>query len=216
MKKKNNIFYTALLAIFALVLHDACNQRSAKNIQETKSGMASDGPADTMKPKPHVLGDVTRGKEVFRFETFGNEGFWFNAMRWQQGLIESKTTPKQMLEMGMHFDIEAIDADLRKKLEAEFKTDLSLQFAPLLNDPATTIALFNSNAIIGLVAKDSDGDKKINILKQDMIGVSCAICHTITDNSAFQLPFGGSAGKRIDGPAPLSLNIGKFLAIAKN
>ncbi len=216
MKKKNNIFYTALLAIFALVLHDACNQRSAKNIQETKPGMASDGPADTMKPKPHVLGDVTRGKEVFRFETFGNEGFWFNAMRWQQGLIESKTTPKQMLEMGMHFDIEAIDADLRKKLEAEFKTDLSLQFAPLLNDPATTIALFNSNAIIGLVAKDSDGDKKINILKQDMIGVSCAICHTITDNSAFQLPFGGSAGKRIDGPAPLSLNIGKFLAIAKN
>ncbi len=216
MKKKNNIFYTALLAIFALVLHDACNQRSAKNIQETKPGMASDGPADTMKPKPHVLGDVTRGKEVFRFETFGNEGFWFNAMRWQQGLIESKTTPKQMLEMGMHFDIEAIDADLRKKLEAEFKTDLSLQFAPLLNDPATTIALFNSNAIIGLVAKDSDGDKKINILKQDMIGVSCAICHTITDNSAFHLPFGGSAGKRIDGPAPLSLNIGKFLAIAKN
>ncbi|MBA3674916.1 MAG: hypothetical protein H0W75_08160, partial [Chitinophagaceae bacterium] len=98
MKKKNNIFYTALLAIFALVLHDACNQRSAKNIQETKPGMASDGPADTMKPKPHVLGDVTRGKEVFRFETFGNEGFWFNAMRWQQGLIESKTTPKQMLE----------------------------------------------------------------------------------------------------------------------
>ncbi len=42
---------------------------------------ASYGPAELQQPKPQPLGNAARGKEVFRFETFGNEGFWFNAMR---------------------------------------------------------------------------------------------------------------------------------------
>ncbi|MEJ7685426.1 MAG: hypothetical protein WKG06_47810 [Segetibacter sp.] len=177
---------------------------------------ASDGPAELQQPEPQPLGDAARGKEVFRFETFGNEGFWFNAMRMQQGMDEAKVTPKQMLAMGLHFDMEALDAGLRKTLEAELKTDLSMQNAPHLNDPKTTVMLINSNAVIGMVPKDSNKDKKINIMEGDMVGVSCALCHTITDASAFNMPGGGSAGKRIDGPAPITLNIGKLLATAKN
>ncbi len=171
-----------------------------------------------MKPKPHILGDVARGKEVFRFETFGNEGFWFNAMRWQQGVIDSKFTPKQMLEIGLQIDTEAegLDAELRQKLAAEFKTDLSPQQAPLLNDVKTTIALLNANAFIGVVAKDKNGDKKLSILEGDVIGLSCAICHTVTDKSFYDMAGAGSAGKRIDGPAPLTFNMGKFLALANN
>jgi cytochrome c2 len=216
--KKIKILSIAILAVFAVVLHNACNDRNPKNIQNTKLGIASDGPADTMKPKPHVLGDATSGKEVFRFETFGNEGFWFNAMRWQQGVVDSKFTPKQMLEIGLQIDTEAegIEAGLRQKLEAEFKTDLSPQQAPLLNDVNTTIALLNANAFIGVVAKDSNGDKKLSILEGDRVGVSCAICHTITDKSFFNMASGGSAGKRIDGPAPLTFNMGRFLALANN
>jgi mono/diheme cytochrome c family protein len=123
-----------------------------------------------------------------------------------------------MLEIGLQIDTEAdgLDTDLRSKLQAEFKTDLSPQHAPLLNDPATTIALLNANAFIGVVAKDSNGDKQLDILAGDMIGVSCAICHTITDKSFFDMPAAGSAGKRIDGPAPLTFNMGRFLALANN
>jgi len=207
-----------LILLFAVAIINACNDRNPKNIQDTKPGVASDGPADTSKPKPHVLGDVTRGKEVFRFETFGNEGFWNNAMRWQQGVVQSNSTPKQFLEIGLQIDMEAeaLDPELRKKLEAEFKTDLSPQEAPLLNDIKTTIALLNANAIIGVVPKDSNGDQRIDILKADMVGISCAICHTVTDKSAFDMPGGGSAGKRIDGPAPLNFNMGRFLALANN
>lgn len=206
------------MIFFAFVVLDACNDRNSKNIQDEKPATASDGPADTMKPKPHILGDVARGKEVFRFETFGNEGFWFNAMRWQQGVIDSKFTPKQMLEIGLQIDTEAegLDAELRQKLAAEFKTDLSPQQAPLLNDVKTTIALLNANAFIGVVAKDKNGDKKLSILEGDMIGVSCAICHTATDKSFFDMAGGGSAGKRIDGPASLTFNMGRFLALANN
>ncbi|MEJ7740818.1 MAG: hypothetical protein WKF97_25655 [Chitinophagaceae bacterium] len=203
---------------WALLLHNACNEPDSKNIQETKPGMASDGPADTTKPKTHILGDVGRGKEVFRFETFGNEGFWFNAMRWQQGVVDSKFTPKQMLEIGLQIDTEAegLDAGLRQKLESEFQTDLSPQKAPLLNDPKTTIALINANAFIGVVTKDSNKDKRLSILEGDMVGISCAICHTVTDKSFFDIPSAGSAGKRIDGPAPLTFNMGRFLALANN
>ncbi len=60
-----------------------------------------------------------------------------------------------MLEIGLQIDTEAegLDAELRQKLAAEFKTDLSPQQAPLLNDVKTTIALLNANAFIGVVAK---------------------------------------------------------------
>ncbi len=216
--KKINLLSIALVIFFASVVLDACNDRNSKNIQDEKPAAASDGPADTLKPKPHILGDVALGKEVFRFETFGNEGFWFNAMRWQQGVIESKFTPKQMLEIGLQIDTEAegLAAKLRQKLAAEFKTDLSTQHAPLLNDAKTTIALLNANAFIGVVAKDKNGDKKLSILEGDMIGVSCAICHTVTDKSFFDMAGAGSAGKRIDGPAPLTFNMGRFLALANN
>jgi cytochrome c2 len=213
-----SIAVSFLVLCSVLVLHNACNERNPKNIQGSKPRKASDGPTDTTKPAPHMLGDAGRGKDVFRFETFGNEGFWFNAMRWQQGVIDSKFTPKQMLEIGLHIDTEAegLSRELRNRLEDEFKTDLSPKSAPLLNNSKTTIALLNANAFIGVVAKDSNKDKQISILKGDRVGVSCAICHTITDKSFFDMAGAGSAGKRIDGPAPLTFNMGRFLALANN
>ncbi|HEV8082301.1 MAG TPA: hypothetical protein VGP55_03825 [Chitinophagaceae bacterium] len=210
--RKTYLVMSMLFTLFFcnILLFDSCN--SSKNMQAS----GSDGPADIQKPEVQPLGDAALGKEVFRFETFGNEGFWFNAMRMQQGMAEKKVTPKKMLEIGLQIDMEAVDPELRKALEAEFKTDLSLQNAPLLNNPMTTEKLINENAVIGVVPKDSNKDGKIDIMKGDMVGVSCAICHTVTDKYAFHMPDGGTAGKRIDGLAPLTFNIGKLLATAQN
>ena len=210
--------YTCFIGGIMLSNYSCNNPNSKKNIQQTKPTESSQGSKNAEKREIQPLGNVERGKEVFRFETFGNEGFWNNAMRWQQGVIDKKMTPKQMLDIGLQIDIEAesLDKDLRKTLEKEFKTDLSIEHAPTLNDPKTTIALINANAFIGVVSKDSNGDSKIDILHGDMVGVSCAICHTITDKSTFDIPLAGSVGKRIDGPAPLTFNIGKFLALANN
>lgn len=202
------------LVFCSVLLLNSCT--SSKNIQASAKEPGSDGPANIQQPEAQPLGDKTRGREVFRFETFGNEAFWFKAMRMQQGMSEAKVTPKQMLAVGLQIDMDAVDAVLRKALEAEFKTDLSLLHAPLLNNAMTTETLINENAIIGIVAKDNNGDKQINIMKGDMVGVSCAICHTVTDKSAFNMPGGGTAGRRIDGLAPLTLNMGKLLAMAQN
>lgn len=209
LRKTRIISMLSCLVLFSIVLINSCS--STKNMYT-----AIDGPLDIQQPEPQPLGNAARGKEVFRFETFGNEAFWFNAMRMQQGMAEKKVTPKNMLELGLKIDMEAVDPELRKALEAEFKTDLSMQSAPLLNDPKTTAMLINSNAVIGLVPKDSNKDGEINIMKGDMVGVSCTICHAGTDKSAYNMPNGGSAGKRFDGLATLTLNMGKLLATAQN
>ena len=86
----------------------------------------------------------------------------------------------------------------------------------MLNSPATTIKLINANAVIGFVAKDSNGDGVIDITNGDKTGVICALCHSPTDGSAFKMANGGSIGKGDDGRASHSLNVGSLIALGLN
>ena len=100
-------------------------------------------------------------------------------------MTDAKFMPKMALEAGLQIDIEAVEPALRKTLESEFKTDLAMQNAPMLNDPKTMVALVNANAVVGIVPKDSNNDKKLDIMAGDKVGISCTICHTITDKAVF-------------------------------
>ncbi|MDQ3774093.1 MAG: hypothetical protein M3461_06850, partial [Pseudomonadota bacterium] len=165
---------------------------------------------------PHRRGNAEAGRDVFRFETFGNEGFWTDAMRMPQGMKDAKVTPIDALKAGVTVDVEAIEPSLRTALAKELKTGMSPQNAPLLNDPMTTMKLIEMNAVVGIVPKDSNGDGRIDLASGDKVGLSCAICHTISDKSVFDMPGAGSIGKRLDGRAALTLNVGKLLALAAN
>ncbi len=204
-----------LCAVTALLSCAACSSNTPVPANSA-SARPSDGPAIDKNPNPHQTGNAAAGREVFRFETFGNEGFWTDAARLPKGMMDAKFTPKQALEAGLQVDIDAIDPAMRAVMAAELKTDMSPQSAPMLNDPKTTVALINANAVVGVVPKDSNGDGKLDITKGDKVGISCTICHTITDKSVFDLPGGGSIGRRVDGPAALTLNVGKLLATAAN
>lgn len=166
----------------------------------------SDGPADYKAPLPLRKGDAAAGREVFRFETFGDEGFWTDAVRMPQGMKQAKVTPLAALKTGVSVDSERIPAALRSALAKELKTDLSPRNAPMLNDPATLTKLVNANAVIGLVPRNGK------------VGVSCALCHTITDASVYgpKDGNGGGIGRRIDGVTQHRLNVGKLLSIAAN
>ncbi|MGI8899192.1 MAG: hypothetical protein ACR2IB_12455 [Pyrinomonadaceae bacterium] len=205
----------ALCAGIAVLAGTACN-RGKETTTSKVPHAASDGPGITQNPHPHQTGNPTSGRDVFRFETFGNEGFWTDAARLPKGMMDAKFTPKQALEAGLQVDVEAIDPSMRKMMEAELKTDMSPQSAPTLNDPKTTVALVNANAVVGIVPKDSNGDGKLDIMNGDKVGIACTICHTITDKSVFDMPKGGSIGRRVDGPAALTLNVGKLMAMAAN
>lgn len=176
----------------------------------------SDGPQSSEAPVVHQAGDPVLGKQVFRFETFGNEAFWTDALKLQQGIIAAGVTPIQALQLGLSVDIDALDGATQAALAAELKTDLTPVNAPLLNSPATTLKLINANAVIGVVAVDSNANGTIDIAAGDKVGVSCAFCHGNTDGSVFRLPNGGSIGHEVDGPTQHNLNVGATFAIAAN
>jgi len=178
--------------------------------------LGADGPTSSDNLPPSVQGDPVAGQAVFRFETFGNEGFWTDALQLQQGLIATGVTPITALKLGLSIDSTALDAATLNAITAELKTDLSPANAPLLNDPATTVKFVNANAVIGLVAKDTNGDGVIDITNGDKTGATCALCHTITDGSVYSMPNGGSIGKREDGRANHFLDFGTLIATALN
>ena len=131
-------YATCAISISGLLLLLSCS-----------SDNGTSGPANAGTPPVIQLGNATNGQQVFRFETFGNEGFWANAVRLQQGMMDKKLTPLQALKLGMSFDSDAIDTSSTQTLAAQLKSDPSGQNSALLNDPKFMIALFNENAVLG-------------------------------------------------------------------
>ena len=164
----------------------------------------SDGPVISEVSVVRLDGNAAAGRDIFRFETFGNEGFWTDAIRMPAGMKAARVTPLQALKLGLYLDSDAIDPATLQTLTTELKSDPSGASSAILNDPAATEKLVSSNAVIGMPAK---GGK---------VGVACALCHTITDAAVFQFPNGGSIGHRIDGPANHALHTGELLALAAN
>ena len=74
------------------------------------SGGPGGGPANQGSPPAHTLGNAANGQTVFRSETFGNERFWTDAIRLPAGVVAAKVTPLQALDLGLHVDIDALDA----------------------------------------------------------------------------------------------------------
>ena len=212
----NSLGLFLILCAVALTLGGLAYNRVQDTTKAQNMTAPSDGPANAGMPIPHERGNAAAGREVFRFETFGNEGFWTDAVRLPKGVKKAKLTPIQALKAGLSVDVDALDSATKQAVAAELKTDLSPKMAPLLNDPKTTMKLLEANAVIGMVAKDSNGDGQINLAKGDKVGASCALCHTITDKSVFDLPNGGSIGRRLDGRATHNINIGAIFAMADN
>jgi cytochrome c2 len=180
------------------------------------SDIASDGPAKQDSLPSREDGNAAMGRDVFRFETFGNEGFWTDAVRMPQGIKAAKVTPLEALKLGLSVDVDALDGGTRDALMQQLKADPTGNSSSLLNDPAVTAKLVNANAVIGMPIKDSNGDGVLDVDKGDKVGASCALCHTITDGSVFSVPNGGSVGHRLDGRANHNLNIGKIFATGAN
>lgn len=205
------IFKTSAVALFLVAaLYLAMHSASSQTRQKV------DGPANQGPTVDIPMGSAASGKEVFRFETFGNEGFWTDAVRVPKGVVDSKLTPLKALQVGLSVDVDALDSATKAAVAAELKKDPTGATSKLFNDPKTTIALLNANAVIGMVVKDSNGDGRLDVASGDKVGVSCAICHSITNGSVLEVPNGGTIGSRNDGPTNHNLNLGAIFATAAN
>jgi cytochrome c2 len=190
-----------------LAFASACSQGEAAQSTPAASGKmaaGSDGPSHPGTPVPRQDGDANAGRDVFRFETFGNEGFWTDAVRLPAGIKAAHVTPLKALQLGLQVDSDAIDPATLRELKAQLQADPTGRGSALLNDPAMTEKLVKANAMIGMPAKGA------------RVGTSCALCHTMTDASVLKVPEGGSIGRRLDGLANHDLNLGMIFATAAN
>jgi hypothetical protein len=143
---------------------------------------------------------IEKGRETFRFDTFGDEAFWGDTLNLDatiagaaNGGIGPGLTPAQALALGLKVDIEALPPPLQNKLR---RGEVNL------NDPATTLALLQLNSVVGVTGFFSGS-------QLTSVGIQCALCHSTVDNS-----FGPGIGHRRDGWANRDLNVGAIIAFA--
>ena len=151
----------------------------------------------------HAQRMMNEGRRIFRFDTFGSEAFFGDALQLHRAIAGEKNggvgggvSPKTALSVGLKVDTEALPAELVAQIKAG-KVDL--------DDPVTTLALLKLNAVVGVTGKF---DKAGRI---QSMGIQCAFCHATVDDS-----FAPGIGKRLDGWANRDLNVGAIVSLAPN
>jgi hypothetical protein len=146
---------------------------------------------------------LEQGKQIFRFDTFGDQTWWGDTLHLHQAIagaanggVGPGVSPKTALAVGLKVDSDALPAQLKRQIAAGQVN---------LDDPATTLALLKLNAVVGVTGFfDSAGHIK-------SMGIQCAFCHSTVDNS-----FAPGIGRRLDGWANRDLNVGLIVSLAPN
>ncbi|MFP1680677.1 hypothetical protein ACLD02_18415 [Alloalcanivorax sp. C16-2] len=191
------------------------------------------GDDDDDDPVMQAPDPAVQGQTVFRYETFGNQRFWTDAMQLPQGIAGAGVTPLQALGLGLNVNVGALsDGTAQALLDAlEQVGNGTPPEDTALGSPAVTLLLINEGAVIGVVPFDENGDRKplgsdadyngmdsLDIAGGDKVGVTCALCHAKTDGSV--VPAGmvgpGSVGAETDGVIAGGLDVGAIFAAADN
>jgi mono/diheme cytochrome c family protein len=168
----------ALLLVPALALIVACSDNDSTGSEP---------------PDPEL---ATQGKDIFRFETYGDESFWTDTLRIHE-VITSAVDPTTALSVGLKVDAEALPAEVVQGIQ---NGSISL------TDPATTVALLKLNAVVGLKGTVETVNGKDTLTR---VGTTCALCHSTVNNS-----FVPGIGARLDGWPNHELNPGAIIALS--
>lgn len=144
---------------------------------------------------------IAEGRQIFRFDTFGDEDFWGDQLRLHEAIegeqfggVGPGVSPATALAVGLKVDVQALPKSLQNELR-KGRVDL--------DDPAVTLALLKLNAVVGVTGFfNTDGSLS-------SIGITCALCHSTVDNS-----FAPGIGNRLDGWANRDLNVGAIIALS--
>src|SRR5688500_8005090 len=146
---------------------------------------------------------VKEGKEIFGFDTFGDEEFWSGVLHIDKAIAGAGNggfgggvSPNAALAIGLKVDAEALPANVVAGIQSG---------AVKLDDPATTLTLLKLNAVVGVKGNfNTEGALK-------SIGITCASCHSTVDDS-----FAPGIGKRLDGWPNRDLNVGAIISLTDN
>jgi hypothetical protein len=144
-----------------------------------------------------------QGKDVFRFDTFGDEAFWGGTLQLHRAIeganlggVGPGVSPRTALAVGLKVDSQALPRSLQQKLRHGRVN---------LDDPATTLALLKLNAVVGLKGFFNQQGTLSSV------GITCAVCHSTVDDS-----FAQGIGRRLDGWPNRDLNVGTIVSLAPN
>jgi len=135
---------------------------------------------------------IEEGRQIFRYDTFGDEQLWTSVLRIQE--VIATLPPATALAVGLKVDVDALPQQVLAALRAGQVN---------LTDPAVTIELLRLNAVVGVRGTVSNSGQLTSV------GVTCALCHSSVDNS-----FTIGIGRRLDGWANTTLNVGAIVALS--
>src|SRR3954467_6839426 len=146
---------------------------------------------------------ITQGRQIFRFDDFGDNAFWSGALQLDKAIEGSANggvgpgvSPKTALSLGLKVDASALPGSVLSALKAG-KVNL--------DSPATTLALIKLNAVVGVKGHFSRSGRMTSI------GLTCAVCHSTVNNSVAP-----GVGQRRDGWPNRDLNVGAIISAAPN
>lgn len=195
MRSKKQLLAIAFMVIFITFVQ--CSKRMEKPQVDDVSEQNRKNP---FKEHRSLVSD---GKEIFRFDTFGDEDFWSGLLHIDKAILGANkggfgpgVSPRAALAVGLKVDAEALPPEVVAGIQSG---------ALSLDDPATTIALLKLNAVLGVKGNfNSEGNLQ-------SIGITCASCHSTVDNS-----FADGIGKRLDGWPNRDLNVGGIISLTDN
>ncbi|HUP23345.1 MAG TPA: hypothetical protein VNB06_10445 [Thermoanaerobaculia bacterium] len=141
----------------------------------------------------HALEALERGRTTFRYDPFGSNLFFTEALRLNE--VVAQVTPMQALALGLKVDVDNLPRSVTRAIQ---------RGAVDLEDPAVTRLLLSRSAVVGLTAV-VEGDEV------SALGITCALCHSTVDDS-----LAPGLGSRLDGWANRDLDVGKILSLAPN
>lgn len=131
--------------------------------------------------------EPTDTRAVFRHDTFGSEAFWTGELGMDE-VIATSVSPLTALAVGLKVDSEVLPPGILEQVDLE--------------DPATTVALLELGAVVGVEASVRDG-----VLES--VGITCALCHSTVDDAVAP-----GIGRRLDGHANRDLDPGLILSLS--
>jgi hypothetical protein len=199
------------LAAFAVAAGAACaGEKTTTQDGQTSSAFGAAGKSTVAHFLGGALADpigsnadrmLTEGRETFRFDTFGDEHFWGDALGLHSAIAGSScsgtgpgVSPRTALSLGLKVDAAALGGDLIAAIQQN-KVDL--------DSPRTTLDLLRANAVVGVKGFfDTQGNLA-------SLGITCAFCHSTVDDAVAP-----GIGIRLDGWPNRDLDVGKIVSIA--
>src|ERR1043165_3559653 len=144
---------------------------------------------------------IWQGRQIFRFDTFGDEVFWGDTLMLHQAIegaqfggVGSGISPNAALALGLKVDADALYAKVVEELK-KGKLDL--------NDTAVNLALLKQDADMGVKGFYNPE------CSLRSVGLTCAICHSTVNDS-----LAPGVGHRLDGWPNRDLNVGAIISLA--